>query len=102
MRKKNHNLSSCIRKIKKKRRARCQSFLFATVKRSKDNEQMIVGAATKTTRTTTNRRKKGSRNDVKIEGNFSFNYKITKQASISINNSGREGRGPTPKIKKLK
>lgn len=71
---------------------------------------MIAAAATTTTATKeTEAKKKGSRNDVKKAenkaengaeneaeaaphpDNFSFNYKITKQASISINNSGPSG-----------
>lgn len=66
---------------------------------------MIAAAATTTTATKETEAKKGSRNDVKKAkngaeneaeaaphpDNFSFNYKITKQASISINNSGPSG-----------
>lgn len=69
----------------------------------------MIAAAVATTATTTTvtketEAKKGSRNDVKKAeneaeqsraaphpDNFSFNYKITKQASISINNSGLNG-----------
>lgn len=64
---------------------------------------MIAAAAATTTATKETEAKKGSRNDVKKAenkaeneaaphpDNFSFNYKITKQASISINNSGPSG-----------